>query len=169
MSAKGIKRIAQRKLVHQTFRDTLFTGKSMRVYNYNIVSKGHTNMTVKQNKLALSPFDSKRFLLFDRISTVPFGHTAEVEKAFLEDIYMDTEWANSYNEIDNSSPEFQLPDWGFLQRHYSETELREEEASSSRVLERPLVNNSFILSEASEERQSKKQRKENQNNKHYIL
>ena len=138
----------------------------MRVYNYNIVSKGHTNMTVKQNKLALSPFDSKRFLLFDGISTVPFGHKAAEENAFLEDIYMDTEWANSYNETDNSSPDFTLPDWGFLQRPYSEAELQEEEASSSRVRERPPIKNPFILSEASEERPSKKQRKENQNNKH---
>ena len=80
-------------------------------------------MTVKQNKLALSPFDSKRFLLFDGISTVPFGH----ENAFLEPSYMKT---NSYNEDDNSLPEFQLTDWGFLQQPYSETELREEEASS---------------------------------------
>ena len=61
----------------------LFTGKTMRVYNYNIVSKGHTNMTVKQNKLALSPFDSKSFLLFDGISTVPFGRKAAEENAFL--------------------------------------------------------------------------------------
>ena len=167
MSAKGVKRSAQRELVHQTFRDTLFTGKTMRVYNYNIVSKGHTNMTLKQNKLALSPFDSKRFLLFDEISTVPFGHKAAEENAFLEDIYMDTEWANSYNETDNSSPDFQLPDWGFLQRPYSETELQEEEeASSSRVRELPPINNPFILSEASEERPPKKQRNENQNNKH---
>ena len=138
----------------------------MRVYNYNIVSKGHTNMTVKQNKLALSPFDSKCFLLFDGISTVPFGHKAAEENAFIEDIYLDTEWANSYNETDNSSPDFTLPDWGFLQRPYSEAELQEEEASSSRVRERPPIKNPIILSEASEERPSKKQRKENQNNKH---
>ena len=123
-------------------------------------------MTVKQNKPTLPPFDSKRFLLFDGISTVPFGHKAADEKAFLEDIYMDTEWANSYNETDNSSPDFQLPDWGVLQRPYSETELQEEEASSSRVRERPPINNPFILSEASEERAPKKQRNENQNNKH---
>ena len=121
-------------------------------------------MTVKQNKLALSPFDSKRFLLFDGISTVPFGHNAAEESAFLEDIYMETEWANSYNETDNCSPDFQLPDWGFLQRPYSEAELQEEEAFSSRVRERPLIINPFILTEASEERLSKKQRKEDQNN-----
>ena len=113
-------------------------------------------MTVKQNKLALSPFDSKRFLLFDGTLTVPFGHKAADENAFLEDIYMDTEWANPYNETDNSSPDLQNPDWGFLQRPYSEAELQEEEASSSRARERPPINNPFILSKASEERPSLK-------------
>ena len=97
---------------------------------------------------------------------MPFGHKAAEENAFLEDIYMDTEWANSYNETDNSSTDFQLPDWGCLQWPYSEAELQEEEASSSRFRERPPINNPLILSEASEERPSKKQRKENQNNKH---
>ena len=114
IECQRIKRSAHRELVHQTFRDTLFIRKTMRVYNYNIISKGHTNMTVKQNKLALSPFDSKLFLLFFGISTVPFGHKAADENAFLEDIYMDTEWANSYCETDNSSPEFQLPVWGIF-------------------------------------------------------
>ena len=97
---------------------------------------------------------------------MPFGHKAAEENSFLEDIYMDTEWANSYNETDNSSPDFQLPDWRFLQRPYSEAELQEEEASSSRVRERPPINHPFNLSEASEERPSKKQRNENQNKKH---
>ena len=64
---------AQRELVNRAFRDTLFTGKAMRVHNYKIVPKGHFNMTVKQNELALSLFDSERFVLFDGISTVPFG------------------------------------------------------------------------------------------------
>ena len=63
-------------------------------------------MTVKQNKLALSPFDSKCFLLFGGISTVRFGHKATKDNAFLEDIYKETDWANSYNETDNSLPEF---------------------------------------------------------------
>ena len=107
-------------------------------------------MTVKQNKLALSPFDSKRFLLFEENFDSALWHKAAEENAFLEDIYMDTEWANSYNETDNSSLDFQLPDWGFLQRPYSETELQEEEASSKRVRERPPINNPFIVSEASE-------------------
>ena len=89
-----------------------------------------------------------------------------MKKALLEDIYLDSEWANSHNETDNSCPDFQLPDWVFLQRPYSETELQEKEASSSRVHECRPINNPFILSEASEERSSEKRRKENQNIKH---
>ena len=88
-------------------------------------------MTVKK-KLALSLFDSRTFFfLFDRFSTVSFDHKAAEEHVFLGDTYMDIEWANSYNEADISSPDFQLPDWEFLRRHYSKTELREEEASNS--------------------------------------
>ena len=76
----------------------------MRLYNCNIVSKCHTNMTVEQNKFVLSPFDSKCFLLFDGISVVPFGQKAAKKIAILEEIYMKIGWANSYNETDNSSP-----------------------------------------------------------------
>ena len=67
---------------------------------------------MKQKQLALSLFDSKRFLLFDGVSTVSIGNKAAEENAFLEDIYMDTEWANSINKTDNSSPEIQLPKCG---------------------------------------------------------
>ena len=72
-------------------------------------------MTVKQkNRRYLHSIKENVSLLFDGISTVPFGHKAAEQKAFLEDIYTDTEWANSNDETDNSSPEIQLPDWGFL-------------------------------------------------------
>ena len=87
-----IKRTAQRKLVHQTFRCILLTGKTMRVYKYNFVSKRHNNMTVNQNKLALSPETKSNliqnvFLFFDRISNVPCGHTAAEEKILQENIH----------------------------------------------------------------------------------
>ena len=44
-------------------------------------------MTVKHNKLAKSPLDSKFFQLLDGILTVPFGYKAAKESAFLENIY----------------------------------------------------------------------------------
>ena len=52
--------------------------------------------------------------------------------------------------------EFQFPDWGFIERHHLEKEMREEEASSSRVRENFPINNSVILSEAPEEQTSEK-------------
>ena len=67
---------------------------------------------------------------------------------------MDTQWANSYNETNNSWPEFQFPDWGFIQRRYSETELREEEASSSRVRERPQLKTHLVYLKLSAKRLS---------------
>ena len=69
-------------------------------------------MAVKQNKLALPPLDSKCFLLFNGIWKVSYGHKDDVEIAFLEYIYMKTDWVNSYIETDSSSPEFQLQDRG---------------------------------------------------------
>ena len=71
----------------------------MKVYNYKIVSEVHTNRTVEQYKRALSPFDLKRFLLFDGILTVPFGNEATEENAFLEDIYVSAKLPNSMKLI----------------------------------------------------------------------
>ena len=73
-SAKGVVQHSQQQLTHQRFRETLLSGKTLRIYNYSIKSKAHTNVTIAQNRIALSPFDSKRFLLFDGIATLPFGH-----------------------------------------------------------------------------------------------
>ena len=137
LSTKGIKWSAQRDLVHQSFRDTIFSGKTMRVYNYDIVLKVHLNLTVKQNKLGLSPFDLKRVLFSTAFQQLPLDIRPPKKKIFLEDIHMNTEWADSYKKADNTSPEYQIPYWRFLPRPYSETELLEEEASSSRICERP--------------------------------
>ena len=111
MRTKGKKQTARQKLVHQTFRDTIVTGKTMKVYKYKIVSKGHTNMTVKQIKIALSPFDSKRFRRnFDSSNWLQNAN----EIALLEDIYMDIDYNNSCNEADNGSLKFKLPNLNFL-------------------------------------------------------
>ena len=81
--------------MHKILNDTKLT---MTVYSYIIVSKDHANITVEQNKLALPPFDSKRFILFDGVA--------------FQNKNMDTEF-NSYDEADNRSPEIHLPDWRF--------------------------------------------------------
>ena len=52
----------------------------MRVYKHKLVSIGHAQMTLKQNKLVLLLFDFKRFFLFEGISSVLFGHKAAEKK-----------------------------------------------------------------------------------------
>ena len=144
------------------------SGKTLRIYNYSIKSKAHTNLTIAQNRIALSPFDSKQFLLFDGIATLPFGHRSTEENVFFEAIAEESEWANSQltitpnysNENSESwqSREFRVLDWGFLQENYTEEELQEESAASS-SRDPPPINNPFILTEASVSSSQKKRRK----------
>ena len=86
---------SQQQLTHQRFRDTLLSGKTLRIYNYSKKSKAHINITIAQNRIALSPFNSKRFVLFDGIATLPFEHRSTEENVFFEAIAEETEWANS--------------------------------------------------------------------------
>ena len=159
---------SQQQLTHQRFRETLLSGKTLRIYNYSIKSKAHTNITIAQNRIALSPFDIKRFLLFDGIATLPVGHRSTEETVLFESIAEESEWANSQltntptysreNSESWQSPDFRIPDWGFLQESYTEEELQEEStASSSR--DPPPINNPFILKEASVSSNRKKRRK----------
>ena len=167
-SAKGVVQQSQQQLKHQRFKETLLSGKFFRLYNYSIKSKAHTNITIAQNGIAFSPFDSMRFLLFDGIATLRFGHRSTEENVFFEAIAEESEWANSQltntqtysseNSESWQSPEFRVPDWGFLQESYTEEELQEEStASSSR--DPPPINNPFILTEASVSSNQKKRRK----------
>ena len=91
-SAKRSVQHSQQQLTHQRFREILLSGKTFRIYNYSMKSKAHTNITIAQNRIALSTFDSKRFLLFDPIATLPFGHRSTEENVFFEAIAEESEW-----------------------------------------------------------------------------
>ena len=77
---------------------------------------------------------------------------------FFEAIAEESEWANSQLTNTPTSPEFRVPDWGFLQESYTEEELQEESAASS-SRDPPPINNPFILTEASVRSSQKKRRK----------
>ena len=94
-SAKKVVQHSKQQPTHQRFRETLLSGKSVRIYNYSIKSQAHTNITIAQNQIALSSFDSKRFLQLDGIATLRFGHRSTDENEFFEAIAEESEWANS--------------------------------------------------------------------------
>ena len=58
----------------QEFHDTLFQKKILRHQMRGIKSKNHNLGTYKTNKISLSCFDDKRYILRNGIETFAYGH-----------------------------------------------------------------------------------------------
>ena len=75
MTAKGIKRsFVKNHLRHDMYLHTLRTGKITRAEFRRFQSKRHRVHTVNVNKICLSAFDNKRYILSDGVSTLAYGH-----------------------------------------------------------------------------------------------
>ena len=73
--AKGVKsNVVKNTIDSSHYKECLFNLKEISREQCNITSKFHEVFTEKFNKLALSPFDDKRFLLQDSTDTLPWGH-----------------------------------------------------------------------------------------------
>lgn len=73
--AKGVKKCVLTKTITfedylKCIRDNCTISRSQNTFR----CKNHTVFTVKQTKIALSPFDNKRYILEDNIHTLPWGH-----------------------------------------------------------------------------------------------
>ncbi len=73
-TAKGISRVVTKKMTHQSYLDSLFGENSTTAKMIQIRSENHTVVTAEVKKTALSPYDDKRFVLEDKISTLAHGH-----------------------------------------------------------------------------------------------
>ena len=87
-TAKGIKKSVVRKnLSHAAYRDVLLKEEVTRATMNLIRSYKHQLFSVTSNKLALSSFDDKRYVLEDKFSTRAHGHylnhTEAVQHLFL--------------------------------------------------------------------------------------
>jgi hypothetical protein len=72
--SKGTKKSVTAQLKLQHYRDVLLTSETIRREQHNIQSHAHQLFTQRQNKIALSPFDSKRWIAPCGVKTLPFGH-----------------------------------------------------------------------------------------------
>ncbi|XP_038058013.1 uncharacterized protein LOC119729506, partial [Patiria miniata] len=64
--AKGVtKSVTDKKLKHQHYYDCIFKNKSKTETMTHIRSENHILYTISQNKLSLSPLDTKRYILPD--------------------------------------------------------------------------------------------------------
>lgn len=72
--AKGVKKCESRKLTYDLYKHALETKSLHRVTQHLIARKLNENKSIAIEKVALNPFDNKRFICTDGVTTLPFGH-----------------------------------------------------------------------------------------------
>ena len=73
--AKGVKKsVVKHNINFDDYKLCLYDNKHLHVTQILFKSDCHTIFTIHQNKLALSPSDSKRYINEDKITTLAWGH-----------------------------------------------------------------------------------------------
>ena len=74
-TAKGIKKsVTKRKIRHASYKECLFEKRQTIASMNQIRSERHEIYSIKLNKIGLSPYDDKRYILNDGMSTLAYGH-----------------------------------------------------------------------------------------------
>jgi hypothetical protein len=74
-TAKRVKKsVPKKKIRHDNYKTCLFDKKQTKASMNHIRSHGHKIYSIKLNKIALSPYDDKRFILEDGVNTLAHGH-----------------------------------------------------------------------------------------------
>lgn len=74
---KGIKKSNIENMKFEMYKNCLVESKPTREKVYSILSKQHHLYTVELDKIALSPYDDKRYLV-DHINTLPYGYQLNI-------------------------------------------------------------------------------------------
>ena len=73
--AKGVKKnVIQREISHSDYRDVIFKGEKMHHQMRCIRSERHQISSYHLNKVSLSPFDNKRYIHNDGITSYAYGN-----------------------------------------------------------------------------------------------
>ena len=72
--SKGVSRPATARMTHENYNNALFNNTKLYTKMTTIQSKKHQLYTFSISKLALNSADDKRYILPDRINTLPYGH-----------------------------------------------------------------------------------------------
>lgn len=80
MRAKGIKESALKKLKIDSYKNVLENDSFMRQTQYSIISKKHTIFSIVQNKIGLSTFYDKKYLLSNSVDSRSYGHFLNEEQ-----------------------------------------------------------------------------------------
>ena len=72
---KGIKRnVVENKITFENYESALFDNKIYKCTQNTILSKLHRVYSVKEKNDSLNPYDEKRYILNDKMSTLAWGH-----------------------------------------------------------------------------------------------
>ena len=72
---KGVKKnVVKKDMSHKDYVDCLFEERKFMRTMQSIRSFKHQIYTINQNKVSLSPYDDKQYLLDDGINSLPYGH-----------------------------------------------------------------------------------------------
>ena len=83
---KGIKKnILKDVLDFEQYKNALFNEVSLKNNMYMLRSIKHNIYSIKQNKTSLNPYDDKRYICDDGITTLPYGHHSITENKYIED------------------------------------------------------------------------------------
>jgi hypothetical protein len=74
ITCKGVKANIKNMFNVQQFKKCLFQQSELMAKVQMFGTKNHTIYSMEQNKLAISCFDNKRFILDDSINTMAYGH-----------------------------------------------------------------------------------------------
>ena len=73
--AKGVKKnVVKKEIRHQDYKNVLFNNKIMHHQMNTIRSELHQINSYHINKVSLSPYDDKRYILNDWITSYAYGH-----------------------------------------------------------------------------------------------
>ena len=74
-TAKGIKKsVINKDIKHENYKDTLFNNEQIHHKMKTIRSENHQLYSFEINKVSLSCFDDKRYILNDGKSSYAYGH-----------------------------------------------------------------------------------------------
>ena len=90
-------------LTHEKYIETLASGNLLRAENTRIISERQILNTVRANKIALSAYDDKRYILSDGISTLPYGPYRTVNASIFPDSNHDDDDDSEKNVSETNS------------------------------------------------------------------
>ena len=88
-TAKGIKKnIIKNEIKHENYKETLFNDKQMYHKMKTIRSNKHQLGSYDINKVSLSCFDDKRYILEDGIKSYAYGHYAIKHEIYISLLFI---------------------------------------------------------------------------------